>query len=141
MNPSWSSTTPSTTTRRPMTLTLDTTRLRSHAAAAADPQGCRPRPPGRRPAGAGDAPVSPLSRPVTVCPSGPGGYQASVGLSRSRVLAVLTVLVALVPAATARADGGVYVALGDSYTAGPLNPNQHGDPIDCGRSDHNYPPL
>src|SRR5215208_1706523 len=35
MNPSWSTTTPSTITRRPMTLTLDTTRLRSHAAAAA----------------------------------------------------------------------------------------------------------
>jgi lysophospholipase L1-like esterase len=78
---------------------------------------------------------------VTVCPSGPGGYQASVGFSRSRVLAVLTVLVALVPAATARADGGVYVALGDSYTSAPLVPNQHGEPIDCGRSDHNYPSL
>src|SRR4051794_33405575 len=35
MNPSWSSTTPSTITRLPMTLTLDTTRLRSHAAVAA----------------------------------------------------------------------------------------------------------
>ena len=36
---------------------------------------------------------------------------------------------------------GVYVALGDSYTSAPLVPNQHGDPIDCGRSDHNYPSL
>src|SRR5215210_6212865 len=35
MNPIWSSTTTSTTTRRPMTRTLDTTRLRSHAAVAA----------------------------------------------------------------------------------------------------------
>ena len=43
--------------------------------------------------------------------------------------------------ATARAAGGVYVALGDSYTSAPLVPNQHGEPIDCGRSDHNYPSL
>jgi lysophospholipase L1-like esterase len=38
-------------------------------------------------------------------------------------------------------SGGVYIALGDSYTSGPLVPMQHGDPIDCGRSDHNYPSL
>ena len=38
-------------------------------------------------------------------------------------------------------SGGVYVALGDSYTSAPLVANQHGDPIDCGRSDHNYPSL
>ena len=42
---------------------------------------------------------------------------------------------------SAQAAGGVYVALGDSYTSAPLVPNQHGDPIDCGRSDHNYPSL
>jgi lysophospholipase L1-like esterase len=59
----------------------------------------------------------------------------------SRRLAVLTLLIAICGAATARADGGVYVALGDSYTSGPLVPNQHGEPIDCGRSDHNYPSL
>ena len=58
-----------------------------------------------------------------------------------RLLAVLTLLIALAAAGTARADGGVYVALGDSYTSAPLIPNQHGDPIDCGRSDHNYPSL
>jgi lysophospholipase L1-like esterase len=33
------------------------------------------------------------------------------------------------------------VALGDSFTAGPLIPNQHGSPIGCLRSDHNYPSL
>lgn len=38
-------------------------------------------------------------------------------------------------------SGGVYVALGDSYTSAPLVLNQYGDPIDCGRSDHNYPSL
>ena len=44
-------------------------------------------------------------------------------------------------AASAAQAAGIYVALGDSYTAAPLVPNQHGEPIDCGRSDHNYPSL
>ena len=61
--------------------------------------------------------------------------------SRLRGLAVLTLLIALGVAGSARAAGGVYVALGDSYTSAPLVPNQHGEPIDCGRSDHNYPSL
>jgi lysophospholipase L1-like esterase len=69
------------------------------------------------------------------------GNTGAVGSSRSRLLVVLTLVIALCGAATARADGGVYVALGDSYTSGPLIPNQHGQPIDCGRSDHNYPSL
>jgi lysophospholipase L1-like esterase len=64
-----------------------------------------------------------------------------IRVMRLRRLAVVTLLIALSAAATARADGGVYVALGDSYTSGPLIPNQHGEPIDCGRSDHNYPSL
>ena len=34
-----------------------------------------------------------------------------------------------------------YVALGDSYTAGPLIPNQRPDPLGCLRSDRNYPHL
>ena len=34
-----------------------------------------------------------------------------------------------------------YVALGDSYTSGPLLPEMNGDPIDCGRSGVNYPSL
>ena len=34
-----------------------------------------------------------------------------------------------------------YVALGDSYTAGPLIPVQTGQPAGCQRSDHNYPSL
>lgn len=34
-----------------------------------------------------------------------------------------------------------YVALGDSYTAGPGIPNQAPDAGGCGRSDHNYPHL
>ena len=34
-----------------------------------------------------------------------------------------------------------YVALGDSYTAGPIIPIQETDPLGCLRSDHNYPQL
>lgn len=37
--------------------------------------------------------------------------------------------------------GGRYVALGDSFTAGPLIPRQRGKPFACLRSDHNYPSL
>jgi lysophospholipase L1-like esterase len=55
--------------------------------------------------------------------------------------ALALLLLAAAPAARAASGGGTYVALGDSYTSGPLIPNQHGDPIDCGRSDHNYPSL
>jgi lysophospholipase L1-like esterase len=52
----------------------------------------------------------------------------------------LAVLACALSAGAAHA-AGVYVALGDSYTSAPLVPNQHGEPIDCGRSDHNYPSL
>lgn len=34
-----------------------------------------------------------------------------------------------------------YVALGDSYTAGPLIPDQSTEPLGCLRSDHNYPQI
>ncbi|MGW2523432.1 SGNH/GDSL hydrolase family protein [Streptomyces sp. NPDC001617] len=36
---------------------------------------------------------------------------------------------------------GPYVALGDSYTAGPKIPDQNGRPAGCDRSDRNYPSL
>ncbi|MEJ7844574.1 MAG: SGNH/GDSL hydrolase family protein [Acidimicrobiales bacterium] len=39
------------------------------------------------------------------------------------------------------AEGITYVALGDSFTSGPLVPNQVGTPIDCARSDQNYAQL
>jgi lysophospholipase L1-like esterase len=62
--------------------------------------------------------------------------------SRFRAPVVLAAVLTLLGCGAARAHaGGVYVALGDSYTSGPLVPNQHGEPIDCGRSDHNYPSL
>jgi lysophospholipase L1-like esterase len=38
-------------------------------------------------------------------------------------------------------NSGDYVALGDSYTAGPLIPLQTGQPAGCLRSNHNYPSL
>jgi lysophospholipase L1-like esterase len=51
-------------------------------------------------------------------------------------------LAALAPAAAAQAaDPGPYVSLGDSFTAGPFILNPVGDPIGCGRSDHNYPTI
>lgn len=39
------------------------------------------------------------------------------------------------------AAGNRYVALGDSYTAGPLIPDQTGQPLGCLRSNQNYPRL
>lgn len=53
----------------------------------------------------------------------------------------LAVCLCAVAASSAQAAGGIYVALGDSYTAAPLVLNQYGQPPDCGRSDHNYPSL
>ncbi|MFF4351434.1 SGNH/GDSL hydrolase family protein [Streptomyces sp. NPDC001530] len=44
------------------------------------------------------------------------------------------------PAAAASLKGP-YVALGDSYTAGPKIPDRTGEPAGCERSDHNYPAL
>lgn len=67
-------------------------------------------------------------------------------VSRARFLLAFLALVAaallLAAPASAQSEGkGVYVALGDSYTSAPLVPNQYGTPIDCGRSDRNYPSL
>src|SRR5207248_9814352 len=47
-------------------------------------------------------------------------------------------VLALLPQA-AQASGASYVALGDSYTAGPLIPGQDGPPAGCLRSAHDYP--
>jgi lysophospholipase L1-like esterase len=61
-------------------------------------------------------------------------------------IAVVSFCVAVVgvfgPAtAQARKPPQSYVALGDSYTAGPVIPVQQPDPYGCLRSDHNYPHL
>lgn len=60
-----------------------------------------------------------------------------------RLVPIAIFFLALVATPATATDGGlgIYVALGDSYTSAPLVLNQHGDPIDCGRSDHNYPSL
>jgi len=61
-----------------------------------------------------------------------------------RVVAVALAgaLVGLLPGtADAQKPPQSYVALGDSYTAGPIIPVQQPDPLGCLRSDHNYPHL
>jgi lysophospholipase L1-like esterase len=55
------------------------------------------------------------------------------------VLATCAVLMVAVTGCTPTPEP--YVALGDSYTAGPLIPNQELTPLGCLRSDHNYPSL
>jgi lysophospholipase L1-like esterase len=62
---------------------------------------------------------------------------------RRAILVVVCTIVALtcgaLLAAQANAATGPYVALGDSYTAGPLVPTPTGSPILCGRSTNDYP--
>ncbi|MFC1437712.1 SGNH/GDSL hydrolase family protein [Streptacidiphilus sp. N1-10] len=67
---------------------------------------------------------------------------------RTGAVAVLAcgVLVAAVGLTQHGHDGGTapvgpYVALGDSYTAGPDIPDQNGTPLGCDRSSQNYPAL
>jgi lysophospholipase L1-like esterase len=69
-----------------------------------------------------------------------------MSLRRRRSLLVLVasaVPIIALTASAAAADQAVnrYVAVGDSFTAGPLIPNVTGSPIGCVRSDHNYPSL
>jgi lysophospholipase L1-like esterase len=62
---------------------------------------------------------------------------------RRAILVAAFTIVALACSALAAADAnaatGPYVALGDSYTAGPLVPTPTGSPILCGRSTNDYP--
>ncbi len=58
-----------------------------------------------------------------------------------RWIALTAVLPTIVLGGPIQAATGRYVALGDSFTAGPLIPKQHGKPFACLRSDHNYPAL
>lgn len=63
----------------------------------------------------------------------------------SALLALVATIGALVPATGVAPAGAqepnTYVALGDSFTAGPLIPNQSTQPLGCLRSDRNYPHL
>src|ERR1051326_368878 len=64
-------------------------------------------------------------------------------MRRSRALTVAAVAtlatLTLASPATAAAPTGRYVALGDSYTSGPLIPTQVD--LNCTRSNHDYPSL
>jgi lysophospholipase L1-like esterase len=64
-------------------------------------------------------------------------------LARLLVVALAAALVGVFApvSAHARKPPQSYVALGDSYTAGPIIPVQQADPLGCLRSDHNYPHL
>ncbi|HEY7430799.1 MAG TPA: SGNH/GDSL hydrolase family protein [Streptosporangiaceae bacterium] len=57
------------------------------------------------------------------------------------VAAAGALLTALMPGAVSAGTGPSYVALGDSYTSGPLIPVQTGHPAGCLRSTNNYPRL
>jgi len=61
--------------------------------------------------------------------------------SRAATVTVFALVLLALLAGAATAATGRYVALGDSYTAGPLIPNQSLSPLGCLRSDHNYPHL
>ncbi|WP_436492005.1 SGNH/GDSL hydrolase family protein [Actinokineospora sp. HUAS TT18] len=73
---------------------------------------------------------------------------------RSAVLALVLLLATAIPASAAPVAAASvtsaaavakpaldYVALGDSYAAGPGIPDQIGTPPGCGRSNHNYPAV
>jgi lysophospholipase L1-like esterase len=62
---------------------------------------------------------------------------------RVAIVGVMAALAGVTAPAVTPAGGQTssYVALGDSYTAGPLIPVQQADPLGCLRSDHNYPHL
>ena len=60
---------------------------------------------------------------------------------RLRGAGLLLVVAVFLAAFASPAAARPYTALGDSYTAGPLIPNQTGDPPGCLRSDRNYPHL
>jgi GDSL-like Lipase/Acylhydrolase family len=57
----------------------------------------------------------------------------------SLLAAMVATLLAAPAAPAGAATPGRYVALGDSYTAGPLIPIQSGTPLGCLRSDQDYP--
>jgi hypothetical protein len=75
---------------------------------------------------------------------GSGGRRTVAGLAALAGLAGVAVAVVLTPpGAAGAADPVVYVALGDSFTSGPLvlpHDTTH-VPQDCGQSARNYPHL
>jgi lysophospholipase L1-like esterase len=77
--------------------------------------------------------------PVLVSQTTPGGDRLRRGRAWLASLA-LSLLLVLALGAPASAAPTSYVALGDSFTAGPLIPMQI-PPFGCLKSDHNYPHL
>src|SRR5690349_9257544 len=63
------------------------------------------------------------------------------GSLRARTIVLVTVGALVTLGMGGRAPARNYVALGDSYTAGPANAVQDQSPRGCYRSDHNYPHL
>jgi lysophospholipase L1-like esterase len=85
----------------------------------------------------------PAAVPTPTAPRhGTGAIRRRV-LRRTALLpvAVTGLLVLVMLPQSAQAAGPAYVALGDSYTAGPLIPTQTGSPIACLRSTNDYPAV
>src|ERR1700742_3490364 len=62
--------------------------------------------------------------------------------ARRGAIALVAVVIAVFGViGAAAANAATYTALGDSYAAGPLIPNQSLNPLGCFRSDHNYAHL
>lgn len=61
--------------------------------------------------------------------------------SRAAAVTAFALLALALLCSSAMGASGRYVALGDSYTAGPLIPNQSLSPLGCLRSDRDYPHL
>ncbi len=82
-------------------------------------------------------------RGVTRRPHRVGGAARRV-LRRTAVLSVAApgfLVLALLPQTVQASTAASYVALGDSYTAGPLIPTQTGTPLACLRSTNDYPAV
>jgi lysophospholipase L1-like esterase len=70
-----------------------------------------------------------------------GAYLVPVFVTAAALAAAPAVASAPWPMGAPSAATGRYVALGDSYTAGPLIPNLAGSPAGCARSSHDFPSL
>jgi lysophospholipase L1-like esterase len=69
------------------------------------------------------------------------GFGRVRGILTLAVLGVVVATAACTPPPPPGPTPDTYVALGDSFTSGPIIPVQQLDPLGCLRSDHNYPHL
>ena len=82
-----------------------------------------------------------FTRPVSRAPAPPSSSSRPARRVVAAIVAAIGLAVTL-PATASPAGAqaaGRYVALGDSFTAGPLIPNQSLEPLGCLRSDQDYP--